>query len=95
MLDGHGNYLYCQECIVAVLDVHRERLHKQRLIKQRQKHQPIIEMTKEEVKQHRLEEYVIRDDDDVLTFSVWWKGVADDDIVEIQFPHDRHGLAGR
>ena len=95
MLDGHGNYLYCLDCIVAALGVHTERLHRQRVIKQRQKYQPIVEMRKEEVEQQRLEEYVLRDDDDVQTFSVWWKEVAKDEIVEVQFPHERHGLAGR
>ena len=95
MLDGHGNYLYCLDCIVAALGVHTERLHRQRLIKQRQKHQPIVEMTKEEVQQQRLEDYVIHDDEDVQTFSVWWNGVTEDEVVEVQFPHERHGLAGR
>jgi hypothetical protein len=83
------------DCIVAALGVHTERLHKQRRIKQRQKHQPIVEMTKEEVQQRRLEDYVIHDDDDMQTFSVWWKGVAENEVVEVQFPHERHGLAGR
>ena len=40
---------------------------------QRQKHQPIVEMTKEEVQQQRLEDYVLRDDEDAQTFSVWWE----------------------
>ena len=57
------------------------------MIKQRQKHQPIVEMRKEEVEQQRLEEYVLRGDDDVQTFSVWWKGVAKMEVVKVQFPH--------
>ena len=56
MLDGHGNYLYCLDCIIAALGVHTERLHRQQLIKQRQKHQLIVEMTKEQVQQQRLED---------------------------------------
>ena len=52
-------------------------------------------MRKEEVEQQRLEEYVLHDDDDVQTFSVWWKEVTKDGVVEVQFPHERHGLAGR
>ena len=68
------DYIYVAlDCIVAALGVHTERLHRQRVIKQRQKHQPIVEMRKEEVEQQRLEEYVLRDDDDVQTFSVWWE----------------------
>ena len=45
-------------------------------------------MRKEEVEQQRLEKYVLRgDDDDVQTFSVWWKGVAKMEVVKVQFPH--------
>ena len=35
------------------------------------------------------------DNDDILTFGAWWKLVDDDEIVEVQFPHERHGLAGK
>ena len=50
VMDGHGNYLFCLECIVASLGVHTERLHKQRVIKQKQEQQPILQMTKHEVR---------------------------------------------
>ena len=75
--------------------MHTERLHKQRLIKQKQEHEPIVDMTKGEVAQKRLEDYVLRDDDDVHTFSAWWKELDADEVVEVQLPHERHGLAGR
>ena len=52
---------------------------------QRQKHQPIFEMTKE-VQQQRLEDYVLHDDEHAQTFFV--VGVADDETVEVQFPHE-------
>ena len=47
--------------------------------------------------EQRLEDYVLHDDedDDILTFSDWWKLVDDNEIVEVQFPHERHGLAGK
>jgi len=95
VLDAHGNFLFCEDCIVACLGVHTERLHKQRVIKQKQKQQPILEMTKREVCQKKLESHVLHEDDDLLTFSVWWRTVADEEKVEVQFPHERHGLAGR
>ena len=94
-MDGHGNYLFCLECIVASLGVHTERLHRQRLIKQKQEHQPVLQMTKQEVTQKRLEDHVLRDDESAQTFSAWWKELDDDEVVEVQFPHERHGLAGR
>ena len=94
-MDGHRNYLFCLKCIVASLAVHTERLHKQRLIKQKQEHQPVLQMTKQEVTQNRLEDYVLHDDGSAQTFSAWWKELDDDEVVDVQFPHERHGLAGR
>ena len=88
--------MYCEDCIVSCLGVHTERLCKQRDIKRRQKHQPVVTMSKREVRQQKLESYVLHDaDDEALTFSQWWQMVADDEDVEVQFPYERHGLAGR
>ena len=53
-------------------------------------------MSKAEVEEKKLVDHVLRDDDDPeLTFVAWWKNVDIDEIVEVQYPHDRHGLAGR
>ena len=41
-----------------------------------------------------LAKHVINDDD-TMTFGTWWKTLEDEDTVEVQFPHERHGLAGR
>ena len=38
---------------------------------------------------------MLHDDDNMLSFGSWWKTVNDEDIVEVQFPHQRHGLAGK
>lgn len=96
MVDAHGNLLFCRDCLVTCLDIHTTRIHKQRLIKQRQKEQPILEMTKKEVIEQKLEDYVLHDDDDeVQTFGAWWKTVDSDEVVEVQYPHERHGLAGK
>ena len=94
IMDCHGNYLFCLDCIVATLGVHTERLHKQRLIKQKQEHQPIVQMTKKEVIEKQLEDYVLHEDESVHTFSAWWREIGEDDVVEVQYPHERHGLAG-
>ena len=56
--------------------------------------QPIVEMTEELVEQ-KLEEHVLHDDDELQTFGAWWKTVEDDKVVEAQYPHERHGLAGK
>ena len=67
-IDAHGN-LFCRDCLVACLGVHTSRIQHQRMIKQEQ---PIIQMSKEEVEEKRLVEYVLRKDE-VLPFMVWWK----------------------
>ena len=38
---------------------------------------------------------VLQDDDELQTFAVWWKSKDEDDVVEVQYPHHRHGLAGK
>ena len=38
---------------------------------------------------------VLRDDNGEMTLATWWKSVEEDDIVDIQYPNDRHRLAGK
>ena len=54
-----------------------------------------MEMTKEEVEERKLVSCVLREDEEVLTFAAWWKTVDKDEVVEVQYPHERHGLAGK
>lgn len=49
---------------------------------------------KEEVEDKRLVDYVLHEDD-VLPFAAWWKTVDKDEVVEVQYPHDHHGLASK
>ena len=83
------------ECLVSCLGIHTTRITHQRIIKQKQKDEPIVELTKKEVAEKRLEDYVLHDDDDMLTFGTWWKSVDDEEVVEVQYPHERHGLGGK
>ena len=68
------------------------RAHKQ--TEQKMCQQPVIELTKKEVLERNLKNYAIRDDG-TLTFELWWKTLEDDDTVEVQYPHQRHGLSGK
>ena len=52
-------------------------------------------MSKKEVKENRLVDCVLHDDDGLLTFDAWWKTIDEDETVEVQYPHHRHGLAGK
>ena len=95
VIDPHSNFLFCRNCITAVLGVHSERLHKQSTIKQQLKENQMVVMTKEDVIDKRLENYVLQSDEGQPTFAAWWKSLDGDDEVEVQFPYERHGLAGR
>ena len=35
------------------------------------------------------------DDGEMCTFEMWWKSLDEDEDVEVKFPYERHGLAGR
>ena len=63
VIDPHSNFLFCRNCITAVLGVHSERLHNQRTIKQQLKENQIVVMTKEDVIDKRLESYVLQSDE--------------------------------
>lgn len=52
-------------------------------------------MTKAEVEEKKLKTFVLYDDEEMLTFAAWWKSLSEAEEVYVQFPHDRHGLAGR
>ena len=51
-------------------------------------------MTKKEVLERKLTNHVLNDDE-TLTFGAWWKTLEEDDTVEVQYPHEQHGLAGK
>ena len=46
-------------------------------------------MSKKEVKENRLVDCVLHDDDSLLTFDAWWKTIDEDETVEVQNPHHR------
>lgn len=85
------------ECIVANLGVHTERLSKQRKIKVNQCQQPVMTLTKKEVTDKKLVAFVLHPavDDIAQSASEWWEALHDDDEVEVKYPYDRHGLAGK
>ena len=54
-----------------------------------------MQLPKREVEQRRLVDYALQDDECDLTFTQWWKPKGEDDIIEVQYPHQRHRLAGK
>ena len=97
IFDVHGNYLYCLACIVSNLGVHTERLPRQREIKVNQCQEPAITLAKREVIEKKLQSFMLYPmvNDICGGISDWWDTLLDDDTVEVKYPHERHGLAGR
>ena len=85
------------ECIVHNLGVHTERLSRQRKIKVNQCQQPVMTLTKKEVTDKKLVFFVLHPAVDDITQSVseWWEALCDDDEIEVKYPYERHGLAGK
>lgn len=95
VFDTLGNYLYCAACIRASLGVSKDRLTRQRNIKRQQSQQPIVEMPKSEVEEKRLGDRVVMPASLEVSFKTWWRSQNPSTIVQVRYPHERHGNAGR
>jgi hypothetical protein len=82
LFDGHGNYMYCYECILAYIDVGIQRLARQRKIKQELSQHTIVMKSKSEISQLKLEKFVVLPSTDA-NFQDWWKELGDDEDVEV------------
>ena len=43
----------------------------------------------------KLQSYVLCPGPEITRFRKWWHSLAEDNTVEVKFPHERHGLARR
>ena len=82
------NYLFCVHCIRSSLQVHLERLSRQRQIKVRLCQEPIVSMSKQEVIQKRLQTFVVFSSTDAPcdNFQEWWDNLGEDEEVDAKFP---------
>lgn len=90
-----GNYLVCCSCICAAFGVSKQRIANQRKIKQQQSREPIQRLRKAEVEEQRLDERVVMPAGTETAFMVWWRSLEPSHIVDVRYPHDRHGNAGK
>ena len=63
VFDAMGNYLFCQQCITAALQISKQRLVRQRCMKRNQYQKPVVEMSKENVRAEKLESFVLMPDE--------------------------------
>ena len=90
-----GNYLYCSPCIRTTFGISRRRLTRQRAVKRKQSEEPLREMTKVEVEEERVSEYVVMPASLDIAFKEWWRSLEPSHTVMVRYPHECHGNAGR
>ena len=74
--------------------ISKQRLVRQRKMKQNASQEPIVQMTKAEIEEKRLSDVVIMPSGCDQAFSKWWRHIAPE-VIDVRYPHERHGLAGR
>ena len=89
------NYLFGSSCIWVALSLSRQNLAHQREIKRKQSTQPLRHMTKSDVEKECVSEYVMMPADKEMVFKEWWMKLDASDFASVQYPHARHGNAGR
>ena len=95
VFDAVGNYLFCCKCVHHALGVSYQRLSRQRSVKRKQCAEPLRSMTKSEVEDEDLSQYVVMPQGCELSFMAWWKLLEHSSTVTVQYPHERHGHAGK
>ena len=95
MFDSLGNYLYCSSCIRAAFGISKQRLTRQRNIKRKENQEPTSELTKTEVEEQRLGQYVVMPARVDSSFKDWWEPLEPSATVTVRMPHSRHGNAGQ
>lgn len=95
VFDNTGNYLYCCACIYAALGISKRILARQRRIKWQQSQHPIVEMSKGQVEDKSLGEYVIMPDSEESSFKTWWQSLLKLVVISVRYPYTRHGNAGK
>ncbi len=93
--DAMGNYRFCANCVCAALKVSPQRLARLRGVKRAQSQTPTVEVTKQQVQQDRLGEYVVMPLGSVVSFKDWWRTLDEAATVVVRYPHECHGNTGK
>lgn len=95
VFDSMGNYLYCGVCVRSALGIGRQRIARQCQIKRLQSQQPLSQLTKTDVEEKHLAEFIVMPNGTETTFKTWWKTITPTQLVSIRVPHSRDGNAGK
>ena len=94
IFDATGNYLFCCRCVHFGLGISFQRLSRQRKVKRKQFSESLRSFTKLEVISQNLGKFVVMPEGCNVSFMAWWKLLDNSSTVTVQYPHERHGLAG-
>ena len=71
-----------------------KRLSRQRKVKRSQFNEPIRSITKQEVLEKNLSQYIVMPEGSDVSFLLWWTSLSSDCKVQVRYPYHKHGLAG-
>ena len=96
IFDVMGNYLFCASCLKGAFHLsYQQRLSRQWRIKQSQSQQLLVIMSKSQLEDERLGKYVVMPNSCDQTFKSWWMMLDPTTEVQVCFPHEKHGHAGK
>ena len=90
VFDSIGNYLFVVHAFMLLLSISKTRLARQRSIKQQLYQHPVVEMMKAQVEE---QQYIIMPDGVKSSFKLWWRSLCVTTVVNVRFPHTKHGNA--
>ena len=80
---------------VKALHVSPQRLSSQRKVKRSQFQRPVVSMAKKDVDKEKVKAFVVMPEAVEASFSGWWATFPNHHVVDVRYPHEKHGLAGR
>ena len=95
IFDTAGNYLYCCTCVRMALGISKQRIARQRAVKRQQNAKPIVKMSKSDVEKQDLSTHVVMPPSVEESFNKWWRTLEAASLVDVRYPHERHGNAGK
>ena len=95
VFDSHGNYIFCDSCILAWINVHKGRLSKLRNTKRDLNLSPVHTITRSTVEKEGLLHSVVMLEDQSISLQAWWQTLEKGHTLKVRYPYGRHGLKGK
>ena len=84
--------VYHAQCITSISPQH---LPRQRKVKRSLFKKLVVTMKKNAVSTEKLTAFVIMPQAIEISFSSWWGTIPNDHVVDVRYPHVKHGLQGK